>query len=170
MTIKEYQQLAKRTCVDINENNHLHMVLGVSTEVGELLDIFKKNIAYGKEPDLINLAEEVGDTFFYLVNQATFKGLVLEEIQPQSNKNFTIVETILRWEAKYKDYYFTEGDDEYLIRLIDMWAGIAELLEVDMSKCLTNNINKLKVRFPDHFSQKNALNRNLDNERKELEK
>lgn len=35
---------------------------------------------------------------------------------------------------------------------------------------LENNINKLKVRYPDKFTENNALNRNLEEERKELEK
>lgn len=40
----------------------------------------------------------------------------------------------------------------------------------DLRDILQNNINKLKVRFPDKFTEENALNRDLTSERKELEK
>ena len=36
-------------------------------------------------------------------------------------------------------------------------------------KSLENNINKLKVRFPEKFTEENAINRNLEEERKQLE-
>ena len=41
---------------------------------------------------------------------------------------------------------------------------------IDYEKSLENNINKLKVRFPEKFTEENALNRNLKEERKVLEK
>lgn len=44
----------------------LHAVLGISTEAGELLDMLKKTIFYGKEFDRTNLLEECGDLFWYV--------------------------------------------------------------------------------------------------------
>ena len=44
----------------------LHAVMGLSTEVGELLDAFKKHIFYGKPLDKVNIEEEIGDIFWYL--------------------------------------------------------------------------------------------------------
>jgi len=35
---------------------------------------------------------------------------------------------------------------------------------------MENNINKLRVRYPEKFTEENALNRNLELERKVLEK
>ena len=40
----------------------------------------------------------------------------------------------------------------------------------ELYKSLENNINKLKVRYPESFSEELAINRNLEQERKELEK
>ena len=53
-----------------------------------------------------------------------------------------------------------------------MWylSNLARLLDLDIEKLLDNNIAKLKIRFPDKFSNENALNRDLDSERKALEK
>lgn len=44
----------------------LHGAMGISTEAGELLDALKKHIFYGKDLDLVNLSEELGDLFWYM--------------------------------------------------------------------------------------------------------
>ena len=43
----------------------LHGALGAVTESGELADVLKKHIFYGKPLDTINISEEVGDLFWY---------------------------------------------------------------------------------------------------------
>lgn len=43
----------------------LHAAMGMVTEAGELLDVLKKNIFYGKEIDMVNLEEELGDLLWY---------------------------------------------------------------------------------------------------------
>lgn len=43
----------------------LHACLGLSGEVGELVDTIKKHIMYGKELDTTNIEEEIGDIFWY---------------------------------------------------------------------------------------------------------
>ena len=57
-TIKE--ELTAQDC------NVLHMILGLSGEVGELLDAIKKSIIYRKPLDIENVLEEVGDIEFFL--------------------------------------------------------------------------------------------------------
>lgn len=53
-----------------------------------------------------------------------------------------------------------------------MWyiSNLCRLMEIDMEKMLENNINKLRVRYPEKFTNEHATNRDLDAERKELEK
>ena len=46
--------------------NLLHMAVGVSGESGELLDAIKKHVIYGKDLDLENVIEELGDLEFYM--------------------------------------------------------------------------------------------------------
>jgi NTP pyrophosphatase (non-canonical NTP hydrolase) len=49
------------------EDAHLiHMVMGVSGEVGELLDAVKKAVIYRKPMDIKNVIEELGDIEFFL--------------------------------------------------------------------------------------------------------
>ena len=43
-----------------------HAALGVAGEAGELADAIKKEVHYGKAPDLENIIEEIGDVRFYL--------------------------------------------------------------------------------------------------------
>jgi NTP pyrophosphatase (non-canonical NTP hydrolase) len=116
MTLQEYSEKASRTLVlrDDELLNDIHMILGMQTEVAEIADVYKKEIAYGKTPDLVNVKEEIGDLMWYVVNFCRINKFDL----------YTILET---------------------------------------------NINKLSVRYPEEFSTKNALNRDLNVERKILE-
>lgn len=43
-----------------------HSAMGVSGEAGELCDALKKAAIYGKEIDLANIVEELGDLRFYM--------------------------------------------------------------------------------------------------------
>lgn len=70
MELKQYQIECARTCPSLGsqEKDINHMFLGMDTELGELKDVFKKNLAYGKPIDWTNVHEEVGDLFWYLFN------------------------------------------------------------------------------------------------------
>ena len=63
--LSEYQEVLER--IKEGKNSRLlHGVLGISGESGELLDSVKKTIIYGKELDLTNIKEEVGDILWYI--------------------------------------------------------------------------------------------------------
>jgi len=117
MNIKQYLIESSRTCPDLNSelNNQLHMAIGASTEANELLDAYKKWLAYGKEIDKVNVSEEIFDCFWYLFN-------------------------------------------------------LCRMLNIDIEKGMQTNIDKLRARYPDKFSEEKAINRDLDKERKILEK
>ncbi len=122
MNLHQYQEAASRTCnslegkkLDPGTLDNYHMIFGMETEVGELMDVFKRNLAYHKPIDWVNVSEELADILWYVVN-------------------------------------------------------FARLNNIDLEKAMQNNIDKLKIRYPDKFTADNALNRNLDEERKELEK
>lgn len=58
---------ADRVLSDGPETVHLlHATMGISTEAGELLDVMKKHLAYGRSIDKVNIAEEVGDVLWYV--------------------------------------------------------------------------------------------------------
>lgn len=57
----------------------LHMAVGVSGEAGELLDAVKKHVIYGKELDVENVIEELGDIYFYMQGLMNELGLTRDQ-------------------------------------------------------------------------------------------
>lgn len=116
MNVKDYQKAARRTLPTLGttQADLIHMTMGLSTESNELLDIMKKNLAYGKPIDIPNMREEIGDIAWYLINLCTICEFEFEEI-------------------------------------------------------LQTNIDKLKARYPEKFTEERAINRDLSRERRILE-
>lgn len=187
-TIVEYQKLAERTCVDLgsDDKNANHMWLGIITEAGEILDVLKKNLAYKKEVDLVNLGEEFADTMWYVANSANFIGGAFGEIE-EGTEEYSLTQSIREY---YKEYvnvpiktmeekieftilfyrdFITHFNSLNLLQLYITVRFIVDYWGFDFYQILTNNIEKLKVRYPEKFTEESALNRDLDAERKTLE-
>jgi NTP pyrophosphatase (non-canonical NTP hydrolase) len=116
MDIKTYTKEACRTTAKLDNDllDNLHYLMGMVTETGELVDPYKKNMAYNKPIDLVNVQEEIGDLMWYLAN-------------------------------------------------------FCRINNFDLEKIMENNIAKLRARYPEKFTQENAINRDLDKEREILE-
>lgn len=82
MDVYEYVKNASRTRSNLDDQtlDILHMLLGMQTEVGELADPFKKNMAYKKKIDYVNVKEEIGDLMWYVANLCDILDFNLEEI------------------------------------------------------------------------------------------
>jgi len=82
MQLNEYCRLANRTNSELDTEvlNTLHMLMGMQTEIGELTDPFKKQLAYGKKIDWINVQEEIGDLMWYVGNLCYMLNFNLEDI------------------------------------------------------------------------------------------
>lgn len=63
----------------------LHAVVGISTEAGELLDVAKKAMFYGKPVDYVNLDEEMGDVLWYIAIYANQRGTTIEKLAEVNN-------------------------------------------------------------------------------------
>lgn len=175
-TITEYQELAKRTCPTLGSHAEdlVHMKLGVFTEIGELLDVIKKHLAYGKAMDVVNIGEEIADVVWYIVNNSTFRGYTIHHIPPEFASIISIP-NVIDYCERIMCCYILDGDDERIESYgghnqVAILKSIADYFELNFLQILTNNINKLKVRYPDKFDTEKAINRNLDRERIELEK
>ena len=98
MNIFEYMKNASRTCPDLGSelNNQIHMAIGASTEANELLDAYKKWFAYGKQLDKTNVAEEIGDQFWYLINLCR-----MLEINPEDVFDICIKKLQTRYPDKF---------------------------------------------------------------------
>jgi len=101
MNIIEYQKQASRTCPSLGDEQKdlLHMTLGMQTEAAEVSDVFKKNLAYGREIDWINIKEEIGDQMWYIANFCNIKGWNLEDI---------LGSNILKLKIRYPDKFTSD--------------------------------------------------------------
>lgn len=77
----------------------IHMVLGISGEAGELVDAVKKYTIYGKELDLKNVIEELGDLEFYMEGLRQGFGITREA---------TIAANITKLSVRYKDHEYSD--------------------------------------------------------------
>jgi NTP pyrophosphatase (non-canonical NTP hydrolase) len=109
MQINEYVNLSKRTIANLNnpQLDNLHMVLGMLTEVGELADQFKKNLAYKREIDYTNVQEEVGDLMFYVAGLCSVNHFDLENILEKNVKKLC-----QRYPEKFTEYAATHRNLE----------------------------------------------------------
>lgn len=112
----------KRTEAPINQDTRLrltehartlHHLVGLQTEVGELVDAFKKCIYYGQPLDRVNVVEEIGDIEYYL-------------------------------------------------------ELLCDSLQIRRDGARLRVVAKLRERYPDRFTQKDAIDRDLSAERSAL--
>ena len=82
MKLNEYVQWTSRTFASLESKliEDVHMLFGLSTETGELQDVYKKHIAYKTPIDIVNVQEEIGDIMYYLASFCRINNFDLEEI------------------------------------------------------------------------------------------
>lgn len=165
MQLNEYQKLAARTCPELGKGDYLdrdmlHMNLGIFTEIGEVLDILKKNMAYGKPIDLVHLGEEIADACWYAINKLRIEEVTEFSQLPTEGSNEPLSVSVI--------YSLLKDPRIDSVSLIWRLNGIAISYGLSLPKLLDQNIEKLRVRFPDKFDKERALNRDLEAERKTL--
>lgn len=189
-SLDEYQKLAARTLPDLTEFygngtvtieildellncNEIHCAFGIDTELGEVLDLYKKSFAYRKTFDKINLIEEICDKIWYIAGACTTNQVSLKTVIELDNIVYTgsyIPKENFPTMSNMADVYnaitrYNSNDED-----IEELLGNFLLSEEELFRGLTNNINKLIIRYPEKFNNIDALNRSLDVERNELEK
>lgn len=118
MNLKEYSKNVENTRAELESKgvNNLHMLLGIVSEAGELVDVFKKNIAYGKEIDWVNVKEEIGDLMWYIVGFCNINGWDLNQILETNS-------------AKLKERYPDKfSEDKALNRNLDAERKVLETI------------------------------------------
>lgn len=77
-----YAKYAEMTLAKLTskKDDDLHMIMGIATEAGELMDVYKKNHAYGKDIDIYNVREEIGDLMWYIINLCNLHGWDITDI------------------------------------------------------------------------------------------
>jgi len=175
MTVNQFKKECKRTCPDLGslKLNLAHMALGVHTEIPELEDAIKIL-------DGVNVGEEIADMFWYLNNYLTFRDLELETSNLIiSSDNRTLIQLLYRESGLLNDLvkkYVAYGREidlkqEHicLTQINKLLLSLLKKYGLSQSDVLESNIEKLRVRFPEKFTEENANNRDLATERKILE-
>jgi NTP pyrophosphatase (non-canonical NTP hydrolase) len=157
----------------------VHMTLGMFSEISELRAAILNN-------DKVNISEELADIMWYHSGELILRNipftLEFSELKHKlENVNIDkllimLVNSISEYsdlvkkDFAYNKFYEKHFYQLHITTIFNSVANIANYFEIDMEKALQNNIDKLYKRFPDKFTEHNAINRNLDVERKELEK
>lgn len=181
------------------EINMFHMNTGIVTEIGEAIDPIKKHIAYKKPLDVVNIGEEIGDCAWYIANRANFLiteekvEVEMSSIWNEDNWN----KLVENWNETFNfEELKTLSEEQKLIAVSNIlnvvtqdspdleasfhptYTGIvvmvildraSSLLDLDFREILYTNIEKLRKRYPEKFTEEAALNRDLDSERATLE-
>lgn len=172
MNFDKYQQLAFRTCKDMGsmEMNLIHMTLGIHSEYDELFTAIQNN-------DKINVAEEIADHFWYIAGFCSFKGWSLYGLMSGDIDHIltlaqatSILQDLVKKEVIYGKVVGEKPVYEALYKITSCLVEIADDWDIKVEDTLDTNIAKLKVRYPDKYTDYKAINRDLLSERKELEK
>lgn len=126
-------------------------------KVGDKLDKIKKSLFYGKD-----------NTFAF--TRGTLEGLRDQKLIDVIHAILGIcTESVELVEALQKPTLDEVNIKEELGDVLWYVAICCKTLDCTFEELMETNIAKLKARFPERFNEHDALNRNLDNERKVLE-
>jgi NTP pyrophosphatase (non-canonical NTP hydrolase) len=90
--------------------NVLHWCMGITGEAGELVDPIKKHIFYGKELDIANVQEELGDLLYYVFALIDELGLDADYVMSD-----VIYKLRLRYPDGYSDHHAKQRLDKEMV-------------------------------------------------------
>ena len=175
MTPNEYQRLALRTAPFpierklISQNDRLlHGAIGLCGEVGEI---------YQNDSDRKNMLEEIGDCLWYISLMLDGAGYQLDDIfynvpVGDTMQELVINSAIIADQVKRLIYYgadFKDCFEKSMEKMIQCLNRLALENHSTLEECMTANINKLQIRYPNAFSEERAIHRNTDRESKAFE-
>ena len=129
-----------------------HACFGIMGEVGELVDAVKKHVYYGKELDLANVIEELGDIEYYLEALSQNLGLSRENI---------LTKNLDKLNKRYPNEVFTNeaaiarADKEDTIIFDDIDKTTAGVSVINSNLIHTNNA-AIETAIFDDFNKSNA--------------
>lgn len=191
--LKQYVEDAKRTesrLENLNLNKEaVGSLLCMYIHITEILDGLKKSLYYGKndkfERELdsrLTAIKQLATTALTPTNSCNYKVIKKDLIENIDPRVFHAILGIMTESGELADIILNLLNDpnsqidpihvqEELGDLSGWYTAIAhDALNLDMTETLSKNIRKLKVRFPEKFTENNAEVRDLDAERTELEK
>lgn len=185
MNFQEYVPLAVRTAKKLNSKaeNLNHAVIGLLSEIKEL------NLATASG-DLVNIKEELGDKLWYAALGYKCLEKYMKNLEPNVdffvdftsesiiNLNATFVDLL----SEFSDYvkkaliYNKELSEEDFVKMATLMTTITGVIfcqfkafNLNPYEAMEANINKLKQRYPDAYTDENAIDRDTNKEREILE-
>lgn len=107
MTDSKYTEMALRTLSQKDTDVVGHMIIGLSTESNELLDNYKKHRFYGRDLDIRNIKEEIGDLYWYLALLCRQIGYSLDQAKVDN-----IEKLAKRYPDEFVDVIYRDVDTE----------------------------------------------------------
>lgn len=177
MNFAEYAPLALRTAkmMPTVKENIEHVALGMCTEFGEIATVVKRHRIYGRPmtPEMLaNIKEEIGDYCWYVaLGTHVIGGDVQDLLQLRTHMTFDDEELaeigtlqgllgVLFASAGLVWGAFMGGDTDTMTDMVYAAVEGAERLckelGIDFGEALDENIAKLRLRFPDAYSDEAA--------------
>lgn len=163
----------------------LHMSEGIANETGELKEVLDKFLRGEGDLDTLKLIrEEIGDLMWYSAGICYVLDMSFEEIldvmcaHPFDRTlsgwaNGMMSEIVLgsgviaehvKKHVFYGKDYDTEKVTNALANIVHASVGLARVLGIDFESILKDNIAKLAARFPDKFTEIDAIERDKEAE------
>lgn len=109
--LKTLVQYEKTKILSASDQALLNAVIGLSGEIGELTDAYKKYLFHGHKLDRDYVVKEAGDILWYvnlLLNTIgsdieTAMGVNIEKLRKRYGENFSVEKSLNREEYKTKD-------------------------------------------------------------------
>jgi NTP pyrophosphatase (non-canonical NTP hydrolase) len=86
---KDFDKLIERMN-DPTSLRLMHACIGIGTEAGEVQDLFKKRIMYGKTVQTSDFVDEIGDLLWYIGVACNTLGISFEEIMEKNYKKLSV--------------------------------------------------------------------------------
>jgi len=181
--LSKFYESCRKNCKPLPFDEHLmHMELGVSSELGEVSDLFKKKLAGNKPIDPERLEDEWADVLWYTIQthpneDDSFLRRVAENVDIELNLRKSQIASSLvdaDYYLKYKHIFDTSYErlcytlrspvdlknGAYNIDLISScvsWIMLGFALKINVVGAMRRNIDKLAKRYKDGFTDEEAL-------------
>lgn len=154
-----------------------YLGMGLTTEVAEIVDLYKRKWAYKEEIPQASLISEMGDvlwyiTFGYHLHRETLPdnllGILHESAVPDKDQ---ILSKLVHFSSivfcqshSYPEEVLEVGCMYDLRQLIQNLWYFCYLNDVDLVDVARANVLKMQKRYPNGFNIQDALNRDVDHE------
>jgi len=167
MELSQYQIECRRTMdMSFSPEERIELCLfGICGEVGEIVDLYKKERFHKVETPMEKYEKEMGDVLWYIANLCTETDTVFEPyhkslryhlLDRASGHIFETPASMLKYLAKIASQFDTIDPQQVLTQIIKIGTtlGCRPIEEIaDM------NIAKLKARYPNRFNTQDSIAR-----------